>query len=164
MTLHFRNPDNTRGEPWNPTKTRVPNLPTNAETAKDRFGNLSWPDAVLSAQSTFPCRTYLQEVNPQSDTYDDSEPVWQGTHWVITRTHRAYTQEELDARKDVKTARITDDAMGKLHKLELAGIFWLARQHNPALTLDEFLTNLNTYAAQFPDDKFRAKVREFVNA
>lgn len=86
---------------------------------------------------------------------------------VITTTITTMTPQEIDETTGTEASAISLDPYGKLHKLELAGLFWIVndirtRHSQPAITVGQFLTNLDSFAAQFPDQKFIDKMKSIL--
>lgn len=119
------------------------------------------------------------KVVPVIDVLDDTSS---GPNVVVTKTQmvnsdnvtitthiRNKTAQEIDDEAGQTALTQSNDLTIKLHKLELAGLFWLvndvrARHSQAAVTVDQFLTNLDTFASQFSDQKFVDKMKSILKA
>lgn len=103
-----------------------------------------------------------------SDINVTENTVVTDTGVTILKTITDKTQQEIDEEQTSKAAAIRNRTEGQLHKLALAGIFWLvndvrSRHGQAAITADTFLSALDNYASQFDDAKFIAKIKEVLN-
>ena len=108
-------------------------------------------------------------VEEQQDTSTGFLTVRDDTGWQVESdrlyrlvTIRDMTSQEIDDRHTNRATNIMTSTEGKLHKLEFAALYWLATQHNPNLTVDQFLSQLDNFASQFDDQKFKNKIKEIL--
>lgn len=141
------------------------------------FVKLESGDFVLS-----PVEGYVNgndKIVPVVDVLDDTST---GPNVIVTKTEvvnpdnvtitthiRNKTPQEIDDEANQTAINQSSDLTVKLHKLELAGLFWLvndirARHSQAAITVDQFLTNLDSFAAQFPNQKFIDKMKSILKA
>lgn len=87
---------------------------------------------------------------------------------IISTVIRDKTSQELDTEVSQKAIDHSKQLSGKLHKMSLAGIYWITndvrnRAGQQPITVDTFLTQLDTFASKFDDAKFVTKMKEILN-
>lgn len=155
--LHYKNEDNTRGAAWRGEAIGGVIHPRDIEA--------KWADVELTAIGLG--RTVIV-ASGTGVIYEDGPITWVTDHWEISRVFRDKTAQEISDEQDAVAVARASGVFGKLHKLQLAGLFWLTndvrtRHGAPALTVTQFLTNLDNFASQFDDEKFREKIKTLLD-
>lgn len=120
---------------------------------------------------------WLPEVHDtQSSATGSVPPVVEKGEWTLEAdrvyqltTIRDMTPTEVQEQLDNKTEETALTPAWKMLKLLMAGQFWLvndvrSRAGQNAITPAAYLTNLDTFASQFSDTAFKAKIKELLDA
>lgn len=84
------------------------------------------------------------------------------TRVLVTTTITDKSPAEIDVVKTARATQMIEQPYGQMDKLQLGVLFWLAKQHQPSLTFDQFMTNATTFVADVDDALFEAKVKEYL--
>lgn len=126
------------------------------EVATGPDGNPVWRPYVAGTRPSHDAET--QHAPVKSEVIEDTQ---------VTETWADpvdKTAQELDAEKVAAAQQVRNKVEGKLHKMSLAGLFWIVndvrnRAGQQPIDADTFLSQLDTYASQFSDQKFLDKIK-----
>lgn len=109
----------------------------------------------------------LNDTSTGPDTVTTVDRVVTSSSVTVTTTIVDKTAQQIDDEKTTAAQNRLNDAYGKLHLMEFAGIYWLindvrTRHGQGTITVDQFLQNLDTFASQFDVAKFRDRIKDMI--